>query len=677
MANQDKYTSKLFLTGKEPYPEIIDHIKTKVAIYNEQNKPTYRQWLLNTAFARGQQWGAIGKQSNVFESLTPPSGLNYVIDDMIGPWKKATVANLSIGRPEWEAVPKSLAFDAIMAARMANDILDAFWDEWRFTEKEIESNGFLVDFANFLIFIRYNEDEVAGEIVFNSDTDEPIFDDDGNPVRSLVKIGKISADIRPPHHLGCPLDPRDLDEKEWIFWQQSRPLGYFPIKYGKLGENVVPDNQQDTHEGVLDFISRGRKDDLREDSANEVLFMQKPNEICPDGLFVPYVSEQLLEKDRDKWRWQFDDMTGYPVIHVHGPKTAGEFWARSSIESQIPLQRALNIVVSSMVDNVDNMAHMKWGIPASSGVADIWNTSEVIPFEGNQPPAMLEVKGLPLWISDERTSLKASIRDIQSWHGASQGGAVVGVRSDLHAQNLQDQDMLPYTTLDNLKAAGYARMGDKILRIRAEKMPDQAMSFIRDGRPRVINNFRTVMMDSIARLNVKMVGTGMRSKGMVKQEIAQWYQAGLLVDPITGQPDARKATELLEFTLPNSMFEQLRIHSNQAFIENTRMYDGEAPKPYGFENHFIHQRVHGDEMNSPRFRQLLEAAEAKDVDAIRIVKLFYGHIDMTSKLQKQAFAQLAPPPEERTQEQGTKQETKQGTKQGTKQETSQQRQLAK
>ncbi|KKL52487.1 hypothetical protein LCGC14_2284970, partial [marine sediment metagenome] len=579
MADQEKFTNKLFLTGKEPFPEIIDHIKTKIVRYNEQNRTTYRQWVLNTAFACGQQWGVVGKSSNVFESLIPPSGLSYIIDDMIGPWKRAMVANLSIGKPLWEAVPKSLAPDAIMAARTAQDILDGYWDEWRFVEKEIDGNGFLIDFANFLIFIRYNEDEIAGEIILDSDTGDPIFDDDGNPVRSMVKIGKISADIRPPHHLGCPLDPRDLDEKEWIFWRQSRPLGYFPIKYGKLGENVVSDNQQDTHEGVLDFISRGRKDNLREETANEVLFMQKPNDIAPNGLVIPYATGQLLEKNRDKWRWQFDDMAGYPVIHVHGAKTAGEFWARSSLEVQVPLQKALNTVVSSMVDNVDDMAHMKWGIPTESGVADMWSTSEVLMIENGAFPQMLKVESLPTWISEERASLKASIRDIQSWHGASQGGAVEGVRSDLHAQNLQDQDLLPYTTLDNLKAAGYARMGDKILRIRAEKMPDQSMSFVKDGRPIVINNFRTVMMDGIARLNVKMVSTNMRSKGMVKQEIAQWHATGLLVDPITGQPDARKAMELLEFALPQSMFEQLRVHSNQAYIENFNMYNGEVPKP--------------------------------------------------------------------------------------------------
>jgi len=114
---------------------------------------------------------------------------------------------------------------------------------------------------------------------------------------------------------------------------------------------------------------------------------------------------------------------------------------------------------------------------------------------------------------------------------------------------------------------------------------------------------------------------------------------------MTGMPDALKTTELLEFALPGAVFEQRRIHSNQAYMENIQMYQGEIPKPYPFENHFIHQQVHGDEMNSPRFRQLLEAAEAGDPEATKTVQLFYGHIQATSQLQAQAYGQIAPPPE--------------------------------
>ncbi len=606
MARQNQFPVKHMLTGKESIPEIESYIRDKIDMYHEQNNETYRQWLLNAAFAKGQHWGVIGTRTNVWQPLTPPSGLNYVTDDMISPWISAMVANLSIGKPMWEAVPKSLAPEAIMSARTANDILDAYWDEWRFVEKEIEGNEFLMTFANFLIFIRYNEDEADGEIINDTDTGEPMFDNDGNVLKQRVKVGKVSGDIRPPHHLGCPLDPRDLDEKEWMFWRQARPLSYFAEKYGKLGENIVPETIEHRGETTLADISRGRDENrYREGNANEVLFMQKPSDSAPDGLVLPYVNGKLLEHNRDKWRWQFDDMTGYPVIHVHGKKSAGEFWARSSLESQIPLQRALNILVSSLIDNIDSMAHMKWGLPTSANVADIWNTNEVVEYEGALAPHMLKVEALPNWIPQTEASLKASIRDIQSWHGASQGGAVSGVRSEVHADNLQEQDLLPLNTIDNLKGAGWARMGDKILRIYAEKMPDQSMSFVKDGRPIVIQNFKASMIENISRINVKMTGTNLRNPVAVKREIGEWYAAGLLVDPITGQPDARKATELFEFALPKSHFEQLRIHSNQAYIENIPMYDGIPPKPYGSSYHVIHQRVRGNEMTCVRLRLLL------------------------------------------------------------------------
>ena len=193
---------------------------------------------------------------------------------------------------------------------------------------------------------------------------------------------------------------------------------------------------------------------------------------------------------------------------------------------------------------------------------------------------------------------------------------------------------------------------------------------MRDGRPIVINNFKASQLDNIKRINVRIINTNLRNPGAVKAEISNWFAAGLLVDPITGQPDARKAIELLEFALPQSHFEQLRIHSNQAYIENINMYDGEAPIPYPMELHSIHQRVHGEEMNSPRFRQLLKDAEQKDQEAVKITQLFFGHIQATSELQAKAFAQLAPPPEAQT---STTNNTSKTNKQG----TSQQRQPAK
>ena len=62
MAERQQFADKYTLTGKEPIAEIESHIRDKIEIYHQQNNDTYRQWLLNAAFGRGQQWGVIGSR---------------------------------------------------------------------------------------------------------------------------------------------------------------------------------------------------------------------------------------------------------------------------------------------------------------------------------------------------------------------------------------------------------------------------------------------------------------------------------------------------------------------------------------------------------------------------------------------------------------------------------------
>lgn len=674
----NQYDEKYILTGKEKDEEIASFIRDKISIYDDQNKRTARQWLLNAAFARGNQWSVLHDTEDRLINSRKPAGRKLVTDDMVGAWKEYVVANLTIAQPVWETVPKGIKNNDIMAARTGNDILKAYWDEWRFIEKQIELAGYLVDFCNAIILLRYDETKHKREYVYDSETNEMIYDANNNPVAQFVQIGDISAHILPPQYLGCPLDSSDLDEKPWIFIQQARSLGY-ARKYGKIGEKLISEKMNSTQSNQLWRLSRGRQEDAKQDKEfNEVWYMQKPCDECPDGLIIPYAQETLLETDRDKWTWQFEQMKEYPVIHVHGRKESGEFWARSSIERQIPLQRYLNLLRSCMADNVDNMAHLKWLVHNTSDVSEISDMNEMITYGGTSKPEMSDVKPLPAWISDERDSTKASIRDIQSYHGASQGTAVSGVRSDLHAQNLQDQDLMPYTTLDNLVSTAYARMGEKILHIVAEKLSaERITSFLNDSRQEIIANFKEAITDKIARVNVKMTSAILRSKGMVKKEIYNWFGAGMIADDY-GRPDAQAAMQLLEFAVPDSYYDKYRVHSNQAHLENIRMYNGEAPVPYSWQNHMIHLKTHREEMNSPRFMQLLDTFKVDkngkviegEAQTKQVTDTFVAHVQKTALILEDAMKPMASAATKGTSQEGRPAETSKERPQQTPKKTS-------
>ena len=283
MAQKNQFEDKYVLTGKEPDAEIIEFIRQKISTYDDQNKRTARSWLLTASFARSKQWSVLHDVDDRLIHSRKPAGRKLVTDDMIGPWKEHVVANLTIAQPVWETVPKGIKNTDIMASRTGNDILTAYWDEWRFIEKQIEMAGYLVDFANALILIRYDETKREERYVYDTETGDKLYDDNGKPIKYSEQIGDIEAHVMPPQYLGCPLDPSDLDEKAWIFLRQARPLGYFR-KYGKAGEKLITEAMDKPYSFQLHKTSRGRQDDAKRDKeANEVFYMQKPNDENPDG----------------------------------------------------------------------------------------------------------------------------------------------------------------------------------------------------------------------------------------------------------------------------------------------------------------------------------------------------------------------------------------------------------
>lgn len=631
------------LTGKEDDEFIAEHIRSKITQYDSDNKQTARQWMVNAAMARGNQFSVLHEHDDRLIQLKPPPGRKMIMDDMIGPWKEHIIANLTVTRPEWEPIPETYGYVDIMAAGVARDLLAYLWDAWEFQVQQIDIASNIVVYANCIVLLNTVDDKYISRLMRYTGSNDIVYGDDGIPRSEKVRITDISATILPPHCWIGPLDPTPMDSKPWMGIRQSKPLSYFK-RYGKVGEEVQAGVFNSNGSYDINQISRGLRDRRGYPaSANEVIYIQKPCDESPDGLTIIYANGRVLN-DKKNREWAWGKIESNPVVHFHGVKEVGEFWARSSIERQIPLQKYLNLLRSAMGDNTDNMAHLKWLIHEGANVDKITDINEIVRWGGTIEPKMMEINPLPQWIAEERESVRSAIRDLQNYHGASMGQSVSGVRSDLHAQNLQDQDLMPLSIVDNLMTSAYASMATKILSLAAEKLPEERiLSFIRDSNPIVIENFKGAMLGNVRRVKVRMVDGRLRSKGAVKQEVAQWFSAGILSDDF-GQPDPNEAKMLLEFALPDSVFAEQRLHRSRAHIENARMMNGEPMNPYPIQNHPIHLKEHRRHMNSPAFMELIELSERGDASAQTIVNLFFMHIQLTSQMLLDAMPKPQVPP---------------------------------
>lgn len=627
-----------------PEAEVVQNIEAKVDYYHGASRDHRRQWLMNGAFARGQQFCVLHETDDRIIPIQQTNGRKMVTDDMISPWKEHMIANLTSVTPSFECVPYSTDSEAITAARLGSALLRHYWEDWRFLIDYIVGCGYLIDFANFFVYLNYEENmlEVQSQPKTDPETGEALMDEDGEPMYERGTVGDVTATVLPPQYVGCPLDSTPLDEKPWLFIRQWRPLDYFEATYGEEGKLVEEEEVTAKDSYHLDFISRHRNignTSQQIKGAHEVIYLQKPSALNPSGMVAVVANGKLLKNDP----WPYTKLMAFPVEHFHSMKASGEFFARSSIEEQIPLQKALNLLVSIILENADDTAHPKVLIPQQAGVRSFSNVVENVVYNHPFAPTYLNPPAMPAYVQTMIQELKSAIRDKQNYHGASLGTSVSGVRSDAHAQNLQDQDLLPLTIIDNLITASYERLGEKILLIAADKLVDERIiTYTGKNKRMMVESFRGSMLGDTRRVKVKMGNTWARSKAAVTSNILQMAQMGMIVDQF-GQIDKTKVMKLMEFALPDGIFDDFRTHDEAARDNIDRVLNGQPPLPLlPWQNPKIHLDVYSEYLNSPEFTVLYEdsANNATQINAL------VGMYQAAANAYMQSLMALAPPPNE-------------------------------
>lgn len=629
-------------TGKESDETIASSIAERRKWFMRQTHTLRRQWMLNAAFARGQQFSILHPTQDKLIYLQEPPGRKQVQVDVVGPWKEHMIANFTRAMPRFEAVPETMDSADVSGARMGNALLDYYWENWQFADDYITITNYILDFGNAFAYLNYKEDgtRFRSRPIIDETTGEIAQDDEtGEPLMERTAIGDVYARILPPQNVMVPLDGMDFQEKPWVAIQQRRHLDYFSATYGKKGEKVKSERVDSEDNYNLDRISN-TKSQYNEHGdmnyANEIVYFQPPSATNEDGMIAVVANGILLERSE----WPYQELTSFPIVHFKMKQQSGEFFGRSWVERQIPLQRMYNLVWSIIAENIDDTVHLKTLIPNQSGIDTVHDVPEIMYYNYPYAPTYLEPGSLPNYVVNIIQLLEAKIRDVQNFHGASAGTSVSGVRSDVHAQNLQEQDLLPLTVVDEMMRISFENMGEKILAIAAEKLTeDRIITFTGEDNQMMIRNFRGAMLGNTRTVKVRMENQYMRSKASTVNNIMQMYQIGGIKDQY-GQPDSAKLMRMLEFAIPNSAFADLRKHTEMAYEENDKIMRQEEALVLPWQDHQAHLSVHTDFANSREFMDLLEGRNEPTNQ--RRIAAFLMHMEQHSNMYAQSIAGLAP-----------------------------------
>ena len=646
----DKEYTQIITTTDEA--ELVKSITSKRSWFMGATRNMRRQWLINAAFSRGQQYVGLMRTEDRLIALQPPGGRKMVTDDMIGVWKEHMTANIVTALPQFEAQPDGYSGDQILAARLGSLLLQHYWDDWVFIKQFIQIAGYIIDFGNAFEYLNYEVDymNMISRQVRDSMTGEEVIDiRDGTTLTEKHPKGDVTGTVLSPQCIVTTLDDDPIDKKPWVIIQQRRSLDYFKSSF-ENGVDVIAEDESTMDSYTLSRISEYTKSNEMgyDEGATELIYLQKPCDTYPDGMVVIVAGEVLLKpKEKDSvQKWPFKKLITYPIEHFHYPKNAGEFFARSSIERQIPLQKLLNLLMSILAENVENTGFAKYLVSNQSGIPEgfLVDANQIIRHNAGYPPTIMEVPPLPAYIQWLVTEVKSALRDLQSYHGASMGTSVSGVRSDSHAQNLQDQDLLPLNTLDKCMEVAFAGMGEKILLIACEKITDERMiSYTGADNNRTIANFRGSMLGDVRKVKVKLVNTWMRSKNATIRNVFDFYNAGMITDTY-GRPDSIKAMKMVEFALPDSALMYFKMHSNMAHMENQKLMAGEFAPVLPWQMHNIHVQEHEDFMNSPEFMSLFDNMENGKLkpENEKIINEFSSHLNTHYQSIQKALQAIQP-----------------------------------
>ena len=130
-----QYNYKDILLKTDTDDELVSNIDMKVKKWYHESYEIRRQNIINASFARSNQWSVLRKRSDQLIALPEVGSRRKITDDMIGPWKEHTIANMTTALPEFDVVPDGERSSlSVTASRMGTDLLMYYWYAWKFLE---------------------------------------------------------------------------------------------------------------------------------------------------------------------------------------------------------------------------------------------------------------------------------------------------------------------------------------------------------------------------------------------------------------------------------------------------------------------------------------------------------------------------------------------------------------
>lgn len=517
-----------------------------------------RQWYINLAFYRGKQHVVALREASIYGTSTrlfvPPAPYYRVRPTInrIRPTVRHELAQLTNNKPNASVVPASAEDRDLYAAMAAEQIWDNLYTEKRL--RAVLRRALFWTLNCGTGFIKTYWDWKAGPVGLNEETgkEEP--------------QGDVAIIHETPFHILVPdLREEELESQPFLIHAQLRSVEYVAAHYGS---EVLKNSKG----------SLGAKDLLEESFTNllgipqynkdrNVLILEvyaKPgcNKLFQEGAFFTICEGQVLYGQE-----------GMPYGHGKYPFAkldhipSGGFYATSSTEDLVPLQKEYNRTRGQIIEAKNRMAKLQ--LLAARGSIDASKITtepgQIIFYTPGMPePKPLPLQALPNYVISEVDRLLLDWNDISGQHEVSKGNVPPGVTAATAISYLQERDESKLSpTFDSLEE-GIEKTAGMSLWLVQEYWTDERVIKV-TGPDGSFDAMAFKGSDLRNNIDIKIeAGSALPQSKAAKQALVMDFMKFGWVSP-------DKGLEVLDMGGLTKIYERIQTDKKQAQRENLRM----------------------------------------------------------------------------------------------------------
>ncbi|MGO8672253.1 MAG: hypothetical protein ACLQVD_12910 [Capsulimonadaceae bacterium] len=442
--------------------ELVNLVMARFEDSSKARRIHEREWLLCTAFERGNQWVEWRDATNRLESLVDPNDpyRSYVTSNQVRSLTTKLKARATMSKPDASVKPLTPLPQDVGAAAEGRDILahyDQLFDRQHQTQNWVDCC--LATSTTFLKLVWDPNKEALTSFV------DP---ESGRVVVQSAPIGDIEEIIVPPFEMYADPKARSWDEVGWVIHAKVRSLAAIQEKYGERGYRVRGEvagssSSSGYWEGRMDSITGDSYRTTTAERANTATvyeMWERPSARYPRGRLIR-VAGRVLLTDPSDLVWPYEKRDAFPFVPLGYQEKFGTLWALNAVHDLVPLQQNLNNILSRLMDRI-NTDKPTILVPTGAEIGvDAYQSKrnfQKIFYEPGMPPTYQAPPPVNGEWFNALSLLKGLMEDLSGVHEVSNGAVPPGITAGNAIELLQQSDTTQMSEfVGNLESAARQR----------------------------------------------------------------------------------------------------------------------------------------------------------------------------------------------------------------------------